>query len=530
MPERTAPSWFYPKLTGDVGKDRNARTLQTGCLLGAFALSVVAVLNLIAGVSGETPRLAITAAGLGASAVVNRAGFWRAASRVAMFSVLFATILLVVEARDGFRSHAMLLFPGLLLLSVMLLDRAFYFVAAGVVLLAVTALGIAEMHGLIGKVPPVRTPTGYAAILSVDLNLLALATIGSLIARDTEKNVFDLRASNGRLSAANAELNESADALRESEERFRNVADTAPVLIWVSGPDKLCTFFNKPWLEFTGRTMEQEIGNGWADGVHPDDFDRCFAIYSSSFDARRSFQMQYRLRRADDEYRWVLDNGTPRYREGEFAGYIGSCIDITERKLMEERLRSSEALLTEAERLAKVGSWERQIGTGEIRWSAETYRIFGLTSDAPTGLTAFVNCVHPEDREKILEVERQVRSTYGPVETEYRIIRPDGEVRFIRSVVEAIRNHEGDPTRLVGATQDITDLRRAQEEAHCRGRSWKASAFWPVASLMISTICWVVLSRMRNSCCRSFLMAHPLPKGLNQSEMSRVAPPRLWAR
>ena len=276
MPERTAPSWFYPKLTGDVGKDRNARTLQTGCLLGAFALSVVAVLNLIAGVSGETPRLAITAAGLGASAVVNRAGFWRAASRVAMFSVLFATILLVVEARDGFRSHAMLLFPGLLLLSVMLLDRAFYFVAAGVVLLAVTALGIAEMHGLIGKVPPVRTPTSYAAILSVDLNLLALATIGSLIARDTEKNVLDLRASNGRLSAANAELNESADALRESEERFRNVADTAPVLIWVSGPDKLCTFFNKPWLEFTGRTMEQEIGNGWADGVHPDDFDRCF--------------------------------------------------------------------------------------------------------------------------------------------------------------------------------------------------------------------------------------------------------------
>jgi PAS domain-containing protein len=78
-------------------------------------------------------------------------------------------------------------------------------------------------------------------------------------------------------------------------------------MIWVSGPDKPCTFFNKVWLEFTGRAMEQELSNGWATGVHPDDLDRCFATYSSSFDARRSFQTEYRLRRADGEYRWVLN-------------------------------------------------------------------------------------------------------------------------------------------------------------------------------------------------------------------------------
>jgi PAS domain S-box-containing protein len=125
--------------------------------------------------------------------------------------------------------------------------------------------------------------------------------------------------------------------LRESEERFRTVADTAPLMIWMAGLDKLCIFFNKPWLEFTGRTMEQELGNGWADGVHPDDLDRCLTTYISSFDARRSFQMEYRLRRADGEYRWVLDNGTPRHHEGEFAGYIGSCIDITE--VLHHRLR-----------------------------------------------------------------------------------------------------------------------------------------------------------------------------------------------
>jgi len=127
---------------------------------------------------------------------------------------------------------------------------------------------------------------------------------------------------------------------RESEARFRTVADAAPVLIWMSGPDKLCTFFNKGWLDFTGRKLEQELGNGWTEGVHADDFAHCVDIYKNSFDARQSFTMEYRLRRNDGEYRWVLDSGTPRFAsDGAFLGYIGSCIDITERKRTEEQFR-----------------------------------------------------------------------------------------------------------------------------------------------------------------------------------------------
>ncbi len=130
---------------------------------------------------------------------------------------------------------------------------------------------------------------------------------------------------------------ERGDGMGEQE--FRELADNAPVMIWRSGTDKLCDWFNKPWLDFSGRTQAELFGYGWAEDVHPDDYDRCVAIYTDAFDARESFTMPYRLRRHDGAYRWFLDNGAPFYRNGEFAGYFGSCIDITEQRDLEEHQR-----------------------------------------------------------------------------------------------------------------------------------------------------------------------------------------------
>jgi len=154
--------------------------------------------------------------------------------------------------------------------------------------------------------------------------------------------------------------------------RFRIMADVAPVLLWMSREDGLCTFFNQTWLDFTGRTLDDEWGVGWAEGVHFEDLQRCMDTYSDAFNAREMFEMEYRLRRRDGVYRWVLDRGTPRYTpDGTFTGYIGSCIDITDRKQLEAELRQAVRVRDD---FLSIASHELRTPLGALNLRAEIMR------------------------------------------------------------------------------------------------------------------------------------------------------------
>ena len=154
----------------------------------------------------------------------------------------------------------------------------------------------------------------------------------------------------GALARSRAET-----AMEESEGRFRLAADAAPVMMWMAGLDAGCTYFNRGWLEFTGRRVEEEVGDGWAEGVHPDDRAACQASYLQAFNAREPFTLEYRLRRFDGDYRWLLDHGVPRFSRGGFTGYIGTCLDVTEIRASQQEARLQREELAHALRVATMG-------------------------------------------------------------------------------------------------------------------------------------------------------------------------------
>ena len=190
-------------------------------------------------------------------------------------------------------------------------------------------------------------------------------------------------------------------ALRESEQRFRTTANAAPVLIWMSGTDKRCTWFNQRWLDFVGRDMEQELGDGWCDNLHPADFDRALDTYHAAFDARRPYEMEFRLQRDDGAWRWLLERGTPHLGpSGEFVGYIGTCIDITEHRETVEQLRESRARFkTLAESLPQM-IWTC-LRDGYCDYLSRQWLDYTGRSESQQLGSGWLEQVHPDDRVKV---------------------------------------------------------------------------------------------------------------------------------
>lgn len=232
-------------------------------------------------------------------------------------------------------------------------------------------------------------------------------------------------------------------SLLESERRFRLMANTAPVMIWTSGRDQLCDYFNQPWLDFTGRPLSAELGNGWTEGVHPDDLAQCLDTYSKSFNARQPFEMQYRLRRNDGEYRWIFDAGVPRFGGvGSFVGYIGSCTDITDRKLAEAALstvgpRLMEAQEEERSRIARelhddinqrlallangLQEFEQSIsGKCDLPQNKSLHELWQLTNEIGTDIQHISHQLHPS-KLHYLGLAATVRDVCHEVSVQHKI-------------------------------------------------------------------------------------------------------------
>jgi PAS domain S-box-containing protein len=253
-------------------------------------------------------------------------------------------------------------------------------------------------------------------------------------------------------------------ALRESEDRFRTVANAAPVMIWMSGPDRLCTFFNNRSLDFTGRTVEQELGNGWTHGVHEHDRLRCVQAYEAAFDARQEFRIEYRLRRHDGEYRHVLDHGVPRFTaDGILLGYIGTCTDVTDIKRAQESVHEQRAFLRQVIDANPNFIFAKD---REGRFTLANKAVADAYGVKPHDLIGKTDTDFNRNAQEVeffrrmdLEVMNTMRERLIPEE---RITDAQGNVRWLQTVKVPIVGTDGRGTQVLGASTDIT-LRKTTE-------------------------------------------------------------------
>jgi len=260
------------------------------------------------------------------------------------------------------------------------------------------------------------------------------------------------------------ERRQAGNALQESDQRFKFMADTAPVMIWMAGPDKLCTYFNKGWLEFTGRPLEKELGNGWAEGIHPEDAERCLETYVTAFDQHRAFKMEYRLRRADGVYRWILDHGTPRdISDGSFVGYIGTCVDITDLKQTEAALEDGRAFLRQVIDIDPNFIFAKDREGRFVLVNQAVADAYGTTVENLIGKTDADFNRDPEEveffRRKDLETMNTLREQFIPEE---RITDAHGHVRWLQTIKRPIIGKDGTAHQLLGSATDITERKRAE--------------------------------------------------------------------
>lgn len=279
------------------------------------------------------------------------------------------------------------------------------------------------------------------------------------------KMFYDRKGNAERLMGTMMDITEQKNAfttLLESEERFKTVADGAPVMIWMSGSDKFLDFFNTTWLNFTGRSIEEERGEGWLENVHPADKALCVKIYTQAYEKQKPFHTEYRLRRYDGVYRWISDNAVPRYTvDGKFVGFISACMDIDDEKRINQRLQASELLFKTISNVSPVGLWmtndkgENNFVNGTwIDWTG-----IPLTEQYGPG---WLKPLLDEDKERVFASYLTSAANREKFSAEFRFRRADGDIRWALSEGFPYFDSEGNFAGYAGSVSDITE--RKQDE------------------------------------------------------------------
>lgn len=299
------------------------------------------------------------------------------------------------------------------------------------------------------------------------------------------------------------------ELLQESEERFRLIADATPVMISLIDSQHNPVYCNTVQREFIGHSVEQQLDKAWFQNIHPEDKQQYQKKYDTAFAAQEKFQIEYRRRRADGEYRWVLETGVPRFtRSNKFVGYVCSCVDVTgdnlrawckeqsqrrilsnsarknqllpknaknralssacveirERKRTEEALKASEARLRLALNAAQMGVWDWDIEKESVTYSKREEAIFGFApGDFDRTYQAFFNRIHPEDRKRVNQANQNTIKNGDEYDIDYRIIWQDNTIHWIREKGAVLRNETGKAVRMLGITMDITESKQAEK-------------------------------------------------------------------
>lgn len=265
-------------------------------------------------------------------------------------------------------------------------------------------------------------------------------------------------------------------ARRESEERFEVLANSAPVLIWMSKTDKLCHWFNKTWLDWTGRTLAQETGQGWLEGVHPEDRARVSETCARHFERRDAFYMEYRMRHHSGTYRWISDRGVPRFNPaGDFEGFIGGCMDIHDQKQTADATKSSEERFRSLVDHSPAIMWITDHAGSATYLSKQWYEFTGRTPAQDHGFGWLEN-VHEDDREAAKVSFIEASSARRRVGLRYRLRKHDGTYRWVVDSGLPLISDDGAYMGYIGTVVDIHDQIATEQELLALSERFKRSA------------------------------------------------------